>query len=42
MCKAALPHMHEGDSIIATSSINAFKGNNTLIDYSATKGAIQG
>lgn len=42
LCKAALPHMHEGDSIIATSSINAFKGNNTLIDYSATKGAIQG
>lgn len=42
LCKAALPHMHEGDSIIATSSINAFKGNDTLIDYSATKGAIQG
>ena len=42
MAKAALPHMQEGDSIIATSSINAFKGNNTLIDYSATKGAIQG
>lgn len=42
MVKAALPHMQEGDSIIATSSINAFKGNDTLIDYSATKGAIQG
>lgn len=42
MSKAALPHMQEGDSIIATSSINAFKGNDTLIDYSATKGAIQG
>lgn len=34
--------MQKGDSIIATSSINAFKGNDTLIDYSATKGAIQG
>ncbi|ALM53151.1 SDR family oxidoreductase [Halomonas huangheensis] len=42
MVKAALPHMQKGDSIIATSSINAFKGNDTLIDYSATKGAIQG
>lgn len=42
MAKAALPHMGEGDTIIATSSINAFKGNPTLIDYTATKGAIQG
>nr|WP_298414071.1 SDR family oxidoreductase [uncultured Halomonas sp.] len=42
MAKAALPHMEEGDTIIATSSINAFKGNNTLIDYTTTKGAIQG
>jgi NAD(P)-dependent dehydrogenase (short-subunit alcohol dehydrogenase family) len=42
LTKAALPHMDEGDSIICTSSINAFKGNPTLIDYTATKGAIQG
>lgn len=42
MCKAAIPHMHAGDTIIATSSVNAFKGNDTLIDYTATKGAIQG
>lgn len=40
--KAALPHMSDGDTIIATSSVNAFKGNDTLIDYTATKGAIQG
>ncbi|WP_299260894.1 SDR family oxidoreductase [uncultured Kushneria sp.] len=40
--KYALAHLKEGDSIIETSSINAFKGNNTLIDYTATKGAIQG
>ena len=40
--KAALPHLQKGDTIIETSSINAFKGNDTLIDYSATKGAIQG
>ena len=42
MAKAAVPHLGEGDTIIATSSVNAFKGNDTLIDYSATKGAIQG
>lgn len=42
LTKAALPHMSAGDTIIATSSINAFKGNDTLIDYTATKGAIQG
>lgn len=42
MAKAALPLMRDGDTIISTSSINAFKGNNTLIEYSATKGAIQG
>jgi NAD(P)-dependent dehydrogenase (short-subunit alcohol dehydrogenase family) len=38
--KAALPHLHAGDSIIATSSINAYRGNEQLVDYSATKGAI--
>ncbi|MDB5270742.1 MAG: family oxidoreductase [Hymenobacter sp.] len=38
--KAALPHLHAGDSIIATSSINAYRGNQQLVDYSATKGAI--
>jgi NAD(P)-dependent dehydrogenase (short-subunit alcohol dehydrogenase family) len=38
--KAAVPHLHEGDSIIATSSINAYRGNQQLVDYTATKGAI--
>lgn len=42
LTKSALPHLSEGDTIISTSSINAFKGNNSLIDYTATKGAIQG
>ncbi|PMR73820.1 SDR family oxidoreductase [Billgrantia endophytica] len=42
LTQAALPHMNEGDVIISTSSINAFKGNDSLIDYTATKGAIQG
>jgi NAD(P)-dependent dehydrogenase (short-subunit alcohol dehydrogenase family) len=38
--KVALKHLHEGDSIIATSSINAYRGNQQLVDYTATKGAI--
>ncbi len=42
MAKAVVPHLREGDTIIASSSVNAFKGNDTLIDYSATKGAVQG
>ena len=37
--QAALPHLEEGDSIVNTSSINAFKGNSSLIAYSTTKGA---
>lgn len=37
--QAALPHLSEGDSIINTSSVNAFKGNGGLLAYSTTKGA---
>lgn len=40
LTKAALPHMKQGDTIINTSSITAFQGEKTLIDYSSTKGAI--
>ncbi|MFC4060638.1 SDR family oxidoreductase [Planomonospora corallina] len=38
--KAALAHMPDGGAIINTSSINGLRGNKSLIDYSATKGAI--
>jgi NAD(P)-dependent dehydrogenase (short-subunit alcohol dehydrogenase family) len=38
--KAALNHLPNGGSIINTSSINGLRGNRTLIDYSATKGAV--
>ncbi|MFB9893931.1 SDR family oxidoreductase [Planobispora takensis] len=38
--KAALQHMREGGVIINTSSVNGLRGNKTLIDYAATKGAI--
>lgn len=40
LVKFALPHMKEGSCIINTTSVTAFKGNVTLLDYSATKGAI--
>lgn len=34
-----LPSMPEGGAIINTASVNAYKGNATLIDYTASKGA---
>lgn len=38
--KYALKHLREGAAIIYTASINGLRGNKSLIDYSATKGAV--
>ena len=40
MVKHALAHMKEGACIINTTSVTAYQGHDTLLDYSATKGAI--
>lgn len=38
--KAAIRYLKAGSTIINTTSINAYRGNKILMDYSATKGAI--
>jgi NAD(P)-dependent dehydrogenase (short-subunit alcohol dehydrogenase family) len=36
---AAMPHLKSGSTIINTTSITAYRGSPTLLDYSSTKGA---
>ncbi len=40
LTKYATEHLKEGSVIINTTSVTAYKGNETLMDYSSTKGAI--
>ncbi len=40
LCKAAVPHMRPGSSIITTSSVQAFSPSPHLLDYATSKGAI--
>lgn len=40
MTKAVLPYLKEEDAIINTSSVNGLFGNESMMDYSLTKGGI--
>ena len=40
ICKAALPHLPPGATIINTASIQAYQPSPTLLDYASTKAAI--
>jgi len=41
LCKAAEQHLQPGSCIINTASVNSYDPNVILLDYAATKGAIQ-
>ena len=40
MTKASLKHLPDGSAIVNSCSVTAFRGSGSLLDYSATKGAI--
>jgi NAD(P)-dependent dehydrogenase (short-subunit alcohol dehydrogenase family) len=40
LTQAALPHLGAGAAIVNTSSVTAYRGSKSLIDYASTRGAI--
>jgi len=40
LTRAVVPHLTTGDCIINTTSVVAYEGNETLLDYASTKGAL--
>lgn len=40
LTQAVVPHLKAGDSIINTTSVTAYEGHETLIDYASSKGAL--
>ncbi|GIF00390.1 SDR family oxidoreductase [Paractinoplanes rishiriensis] len=40
LCRAAVPHMPPGATIINTASIQAYQSSSALLDYATTKGGI--
>jgi len=40
LCRAAVPHMRPGSSIVNTASIQAYQSSSALLDYATTKGGI--
>jgi NAD(P)-dependent dehydrogenase (short-subunit alcohol dehydrogenase family) len=40
LARAALEHLPQGGTIVNTTSVTAYEGNPSMIDYSATNGAI--
>jgi NAD(P)-dependent dehydrogenase (short-subunit alcohol dehydrogenase family) len=40
LTQAALPHLGDGSAIVNTTSVTAYRGSPTLLDYASTKGAI--